>query len=217
VADRHEEIVRTWLTKDSTDFGYFQRFEAPELVNLFWSRSSRFRRSFEKWLDLTDTLEIACGAGRHAAQIVNQCGRLTLIDTSQDAVAIARERFAQNNNVTVVLSEDGLTLPFPERSFSTVYSYDAMVHFELLTMASYIKEIGRVLRPGGRAIIHHSNYGKNPSGKFDENPSWRNFMPSGLVVHLADRNGLRVLEHQVFPWNKRWFLKTDALTVLERP
>ena len=218
MSDSHREIMSTWSTSDSRDFGYFERFERQDALDRFWSPSSRFRRCFDDWLDLTDTLEIACGVGRHAAQIADRCGTLSLIDTSPAAIALARQRFSGSANVTTVVSEDGLSLPFSSDAFSAIYSYDAMVHFELLTVAAYIQEIARVLRHGGRALVHHSNFGGNPGGRFDQNPSWRNFMPPGVVIHLADRNGLRVLQHQTFRWkNPWWSQKTDALTVLERP
>lgn len=214
----HDAIVNTWRDADSTDYAYFARFEDPSLVAWFWSENSRFRKAFDRYLDLTDVLEIASGAGRHSAQIVNRCQRLTLIDTSTAATELAKQRFAGAAHVDVILSTDGKSLPFQKERFSAVFSYDAMVHFEPLTIASYISEIASVLKPGGRAILHHSNYSKNPTKTFKENPDWRNFMPSGLVEHICSRLGLRVIEQQTFRWNGKGILadKTDALTVMEK-
>lgn len=210
----HEVIADTWRNVGASDYEYFERYEKPEFLALFWAPESRFRKAFEQYLDLDDVLDIASGAGRHSAQIVGRCRRLTLIDTSVDATALARRRFASASHVTVTLSTDGKSLPFEKGRFSSAFSYDSMVHFEPLTVASYIMEVASVLKPRGRAILHHSNYSENPTGTFKENPDWRNFMPKGFVEHVCARAGLTILEQQAFPWNGD--SKTDALTVMEK-
>jgi SAM-dependent methyltransferase len=40
-----------------------------------------------------------------------------------------------------------------------VFSFDSLVHVDWEVMNSYIGEFARVLRPGGRAFVHHSNLG----------------------------------------------------------
>lgn len=214
----HNDVADMWRTAGRADFGYYERFEDPALLAWFWSEQSRFRIALERYLDLTDVLEIASGAGRHANQIASRCRHLALIDTSPDASALAKARFADQPQVEVVLSADGLTLPFEGGRFTAIYSYDAMVHFEPLTVAAYIQEISRTLSVGGRAVIHHSNYSWHPERRFDENPNWRNFMPKGMMAHLCSRNGLKIIEQQAFNWNRRnpFSAKTDAMTVVER-
>ncbi|RUW46733.1 MULTISPECIES: class I SAM-dependent methyltransferase [unclassified Mesorhizobium] len=207
-------IADTWRNLGASDYEYFERYEKPELLAWFWAPDSRFRKVFEQYLDLDDVLDVASGAGRHSAQIVGRCRRLTLIDTSVDATELARKRFSSASHVTVILSPDGKSLPFEKDRFSSVFSYDSMVHFEPLTVASYILEVASVLKPGGRAILHHSNYSENPTGTFKENPDWRNFMPRGFVEHVCARAGLTIIEQQAFPWNAN--SKTDALTVMEK-
>ena len=214
--DEAAEIIACWDTDQSRDFEYFAKFDKPEFIHVFWGPSSRFRLCFYRYLDLTSVLELAAGAGRHAAQVADQCGALTLVDTSPAALALARARFAAKGNVSVLPPTDGASLPLRDQSMTAVFSYDAMVHFEPLTIAAYLREIHRVLMPGGRALLHHSNYKKNPAGKFSDNPGWRNFMPPGLFAHFASRAGLNVLVHQTFGWAGRW-RRTDALTLVERP
>jgi SAM-dependent methyltransferase len=214
-SDKAAEIIACWATEQSVDFRYFTEFEKPEFLKIFWGPSSRFRACFFRYLDLTCVLEIASGAGRHAAQVANRCGTLMLVDTSAAALDLARTRFAGTTNIVIPPPTDGISLPARDRSMTAVYSYDAMVHFEPLTVAAYLREISRVLVPGGRALLHHSNYAKNPTGKLTDNPGWRNYMPPGLFAHFVDRADLRILLHQTFGWNgsRR---RTDALTVVER-
>ncbi|WP_206628333.1 class I SAM-dependent methyltransferase, partial [Mesorhizobium sp. M1A.F.Ca.IN.020.06.1.1] len=79
-------------------------------------------------------------------------------------------RFSSASHVTVTLSPDGKSLAFEKGRFSSVFSYDSMVHFEPLTVASYIMEVASVLKPGARALLHHSNYSDNPTASFGEIP-----------------------------------------------
>ena len=88
-----------------------------------------------------------------------------------------------------------------------------MVHFELLTIASYLGELARVLKPGGRALLHHSNYSKNPTGLFTDNPGWRNFMSVDIMKYLVQRAGLSLISIDEIDWAEP---SSDALTFLEK-
>lgn len=209
---QRDAIIGKWKTTASSDFAYFDSAENQRGV--FWEENHLYKQKFNE-LDTQITLEIACGKGRHAAQIVDTCERLYLLDTSVDAIQSTRERFKNFPHVSVHLSEDGETIPFlSEGSVTAVFSYDAMVHFELLTMAAYLGEIARVLKPGGRALLHHSNYSANPTGRFTENPGWRNFMSKDVMAHLASRAELKVLDCQEINWSAPG---SDALSLLEKP
>lgn len=215
----HSKIIGTWADESSDDANYFERFESPDLLSVFWGEGSRFRAAMQRYLQPDDVLEIASGAGRHSAQIVNKVKRLTLIDTSDLATRLARERFSEYPHVVVDHSTDGLSLPYDDRTFSFIFSFDAMVHFEPLTVAAYVAEIARTLRPGGIMMIHHSAYSRHPERSFRENPDWRNFMPKGWMEHLLSRNGLSLVSCERFRWiGKSIFAPcTDALTIAEKP
>lgn len=207
------EIIDLWKTKESADFIYFTKGESEGWVASFWEPTSIFVRLFNE-LNTTRCAEIACGFGRHSAQIVNRCQELYLIDTSIDAIAVAKERFKAHPHVKVLLSEDGLSLPaVPNHHLTAVFSYDAMVHFEPLTVAAYLAEINRTLATHGRALLHHSNYAGNPTGKFSDAIGGRNYMTLDLFAHFCSRNGLKILYQHVLDWS---FEKSDALTLVEK-
>lgn len=210
--DQHNEVVRMWKDRESRNFVYFDQVES--LTNTFWGDGSLFRQLFDK-IDSSELLEIACGQGRHTARVPIGYKRIFALDTSTDAVANAKERFRDNQKITVAFSEDGVTIPQPDNSFTGAFSYDAMVHFEPLTMASYLRETERVLKPGGRALFHHSVYDKNPTGAFTESQDWRNYMTPDLFAHFASRAGLMVLESHSFAWGNPEII-TDGLTLLEK-
>lgn len=207
-----KSVIDLWKTQKSHDWAYYDKAESDG-GSAFWTPGSIWRERFDR-LDLAATLEIACGMGRHAAHCVDRCGKLYLVDTSIDAIASVRERFANRPNVHVFLSEDGLTLPMiPDASLTAAFSYDAMVHFEVEAMASYLRELGRTLVPGGMALIHHSNNDRQPTASVTESIGWRNYMTADLVAHLAARGGLELVEHQVVEWSTP---TSDALSVFRR-
>jgi SAM-dependent methyltransferase len=208
------EIAAMWKTAESPDFRYFTKHDNAESTDPFWDENTLFFSAFSQ-LDLTCTLEIACGTGRHAARIVDRATRLYLLDTSVDALGIARDRFASQHHVEVIISADGESIPLADGSVSAVFCYDAMVHFEATTVGSYVFETARVLVPGGKALFHHSVYDKNPTGTFQQNPGWRNYMSQSLFAYLVSRAGLKIISSVSF--NERDEAGViDGLTLLER-
>lgn len=208
-----DEIIDLWKTKESQDYIYFTKGESDRWIAAFWNPDSVFLKLFSQ-LNTTKCAEIACGFGRHSSQIHQRCQELYLIDTSIDATDYARERFKPFPHVRVFLSYDGLTLPgIADESLTSVFSYDAMVHFEPLTVASYLSEISRVLVRGGRALLHHSNYSGNPTGKLHDVEGARNYMSQSLFAHLCSRNNLKIISQELIDWS---FEKSDALSLIEK-
>ena len=208
-----EEIVFLWKEHDAPDAAYFDKAETDDWTRGLWDENSHFQQ-FMAQMDLSIVCEIACGRGRHAARLLTKSDELYLVDTSVAAIEFARERFKAHPKVRAILCADGQSLPsVPSDRLTSVFSFDAMVHFEPLTIAAYLSETARVLRPGGRALIHHSNYSENPTGTIKESPGWRNFMTQDLFAHFASRAGLRVIDRAIFSWAGP---DSDALTLLEK-
>ncbi len=157
-------------------------------------------------------LEIGPGAGRWSEILHPRAERLVLVDVTPRALELCRERLGDVENVEYVLS-DGATFPeVQDSSIDRVWSFDVFVHIAPLDVASYIAEIGRVLRPGGRAVIHHS-------GGLRRSPGWRSPMTAALFAQLACERGL-VVARQFDSWSGgRFGVRTndDVITVLECP
>jgi len=99
-----------------------------------------------------DVLEIGVGMGAdHLRWAREQPRRLIGVDLTPRAVAFTRERLALNGFEPRVLVADAETLPFPDASFEMVYSWGVLHHSP--DPARAIREVHRVLRPGGRACI----------------------------------------------------------------
>ncbi|HEV2057774.1 MAG TPA: class I SAM-dependent methyltransferase [Solirubrobacteraceae bacterium] len=162
--------------------------------------------------DARAILEIGPGGGRWSEILQPHAERLVLVDVTERALELCRERLGDAANVEYVLS-DGAAFPQVEQdSIDWVWSFDVFVHIAPLDVASYIGEIARVLRPGGTAVIHHS-------GALQRFPGWRSPMTAVLFATLAREQGLEVAR-QFDSWsNGRFGVRTndDVITVLRCP
>jgi SAM-dependent methyltransferase len=208
-------IISFW-EQGGADFDYYAKAEAADWLAVFWKPQSPFHPLFQQ-LNLDQTLEIACGAGRHSAQVMERIQQLYLLDSSAAALEKAKDRFAGSPHVTCIHNPGGLGIPadvIPNASLTAVFSYDAMVHFEPEAVESYLRDSFRVLQPGGRALFHHSAYDRNPGGRFTDNPGWRNYMTPELFLAMAARHGFEVLHSEVVAFACPG---SDGVTLLQKP
>ena len=89
-----------------------------------------------------------------------------------------------------------------------------MVHFEMLDVYEYLKDIYRVLMEGGRALLHHSNYSADYKTDFSKTPHARCFMSKDIFAYLANRVGFKILEQRTIDWYGAKDL--DCITLLEK-
>lgn len=210
-----KRIVSFW-EKDGPDFEYFEKADSKEWLDVYWNPGSRFYKLMNR-LDLEIVLEIACGTGRHSAIIDKQIGYLYLLDSSAGALEHARNRFSHRKKVSYIHSADGNGIPvnsIPSNSLTAVFSYDAMVHFQPETVQVYLRDSFACLKNGGFALIHHSNYDKNPGGQFTDNPGWRNYMNKELFANYANQAGFELIQSESFDFSTE---NSDCVTLLRKP
>jgi len=102
-------------------------------------------------------LEIGCGLGTDGAQFAQAGADYTGIDLTDAAIELAQKRFELFNLSGTFQTDDAERLSFPNDSFDLVYSHGVLHHTPDIDAA--IREIHRVLRPGGRAevMLYHRN------------------------------------------------------------
>lgn len=164
-------------------------------------------------------LEIACGHGRVTAHLLGHCERFTGIDLAPTCVDMCRQRFATVGKATFRVG-DGHSLPgVADASVDFVCSWDSLVHAERDAVDGYVRELARVLRPGGAAFLHHSNLAAclaEAGGAEVPNPHWRaSSVSAALVQELAAASGLVCEAQELLQWGGEVW--NDCFTLLRRP
>ena len=158
------------------------------------------------------TLELAPGAGRNTEKLAELANVIHAVDLNEYALAQVRTRFA-NRKVKAQLffhKNDGCDLSMIETaSITTIYCWDAAVHFERSVIEEYVKEFARILKPGGKGFFHHSNLGDRAHVKIKKNFGWRSNMSKELFRDYCAANGLKLLAQHDMPWGE----VTDCISV----
>jgi len=101
-------------------------------------------------------LEIGPGTGRHAVQVaqwIAPAGTLDVFDIQQDMLdAVMHRGFDQGlSNIIPSRGQAGDQLPYPDRRFDAAYL--VTVFGEIPDPGVALRELRRVLRPGGRLAV----------------------------------------------------------------
>jgi ubiquinone/menaquinone biosynthesis C-methylase UbiE len=99
-----------------------------------------------------DVLEIGCGSGAMAAEVLRRYPdvRMTATDYDDSMVDVARRRLAPFGARAEVRQADATALPFPDASFDAALSFIMLHH--VVAWEQAVAELIRVLRPGGRLL-----------------------------------------------------------------
>lgn len=104
-------------------------------------------------------LDIGCGPGFLALEMaaaVGAPGRVDAVDASAAMLAVAERRCAQVPWVHLRRG-DAATLEFEDGSFDAAFS--VQVHEYVEDIEGAMQELGRVVRPGGRALVVATDWG----------------------------------------------------------
>ena len=205
--DLVNEVAKPW---DNSP--YYEN--AEKLIYIFWGDKSEFIRLFEK-LDLTKTLELACGHGRHAEIVQPMATELILMDVFQDNLDVCKKRLYEKTNVDFIFGNGYSFEPAEDASLSAIYCYDAMVHFAPKLVEMYIKDTARVLSSGGMALFHHSNFDAPTDQSYGKNPHARNKMTRKTFNNFVSSSGLEIVEAFEMDWGQDKNL--DGVTLLRKP
>ncbi len=121
-------------------------------------------------------LEIGCGMGFDSLEFLKRGVRVTAVDLTPSAIELCRRHFEMERlQAEEVRVDNALSLSFADGTFDAVWS-NGVLHATGDTSRA-IREVRRVLRPGGRAIISH----------FYRRPSW---------MYLVSRLGRENIEYK---------------------
>jgi ubiquinone/menaquinone biosynthesis C-methylase UbiE len=127
-------------------FRYEKEWHIPEAAGFAATRGKR-------------VLEIGCGLGTDGVQFAKAGAEYTGVDLTRAAVDLARRNFELRGLTGNFQTADAEHLEFPADSFDLVYSHGVLHHTPDTPRAS--REVHRVLKPGGRAVVmlyHRDSY-----------------------------------------------------------
>jgi SAM-dependent methyltransferase len=148
-SDRAKDVVKT----PSSDDLCWIAGRDPRL----WRDISLFEEMIESILSQLDVspahrlLEVGCASGFLARGLAPRCREYVGVDLAAPTLEVARRLRLEN---ATFLCEDATALRLPDASFERVVSYDVFTNFADFEIAeAVVREILRVLRPGGRAMV----------------------------------------------------------------
>lgn len=128
----------------------------------FWSSG---RDNLDRTLEIFDrrigaddrVVEIGCGIGRITRAIAERAASVVAIDVSSEMVNRCRQALGGLDNVSVLLGSGSDLSGIPDATADVVYSFIVFQHVpDPRITCQYIRDMGRVLRPGGWAIFQVS-------------------------------------------------------------
>lgn len=115
--------------------------------------------SIDKDMDNRKLLEIGCGRGgfsNYLSMLTLSLKSIHACDFSNSAIEIAKSKFGDNDGKIIWKQEDVQKLTFDDNYFDTIVSCETIEHVPNPDIA--IKELFRVLKPGGRLFLTCPNY-----------------------------------------------------------
>jgi SAM-dependent methyltransferase len=153
----HATAVEAWDARWATEEGRADWLEPhPDVVALLPELRVRGVRR---------ALDLGCGVGRHALLLAEHGVAVEAIDGSAAGVDFAREQAKARGLSLNWRQASADTLPFPDRTFDFVLSWNVIYHGSLGDVGRRLAEIWRVLKPGAlyqgtMLATRNSNYGR---------------------------------------------------------
>ena len=103
-------------------------------------------------------VEIGCGAGRMTRAIARRAGRVSALDVSPRMLEVAKEQNPELDNVEWIAGDGTSLAGIPDEGADVCLSHIVLQHIpDPQVTLGYVREMGRVLRPGGLALFQVSN------------------------------------------------------------
>lgn len=158
-----------------------------------------------KDFDFSAVLELGPGAGRNTKKLCALAKMVYAVDLNSYALQKLKDNvgesfkgckivYHQNNGYSLSIIKDN--------SITSIYCWDAAVHFDKIVIKDYVKEFSRVLVKGGRGLIHHSNLGESANDDITKNPHLRSNMSKDLFKKYCLMFGLNVDLQKIINWGE---------------
>ncbi len=166
-----------------------ERFQGANVIDAgvlspYWGEHTA-RYSFAlPYIKNKDVLDIACGTGYGLAFLKSTANSVTGVDVDIEAALQAKSECDERARV---LLGDGTNLPFIDKSFDVVTSFETLEHLHARTR--FLSELKRVLKPHGLLILStpNANYTKPVNGKPHNKYHIFEYKPEELKLELGNQ------------------------------
>jgi SAM-dependent methyltransferase len=145
-----------WDDKASTALGAMAAVDGSTDEAVLRATGGYAARQIRAALELHSTdrvLELGCGVARIGRELAPHVGFWQGVDISANMVAHARERLSGLANTDVqALTRTSLSM-FADASFDKAYCVAVFIHMDKEDFVLYLRELHRVLKPGGRVYF----------------------------------------------------------------
>ena len=146
-------------------------------------------------------LDVGCGVGRIIQVLAPRFAEVHGVDVSDEMIRIGSDRLKELPNVRLHRIEGTHLKPFADGTFQVMWSYSVFYHMPRTLYYGYLKELARVMAPGGLLVYQlaqtytlrrwlNAVFRIEPDAK-DTNV--RRHYTKGHLRALAEANGFEVL------------------------
>lgn len=123
-------------------------------------------------------LDLGCGVGRHLIPLTLQGLKVVGGDIAPTGLRICAERLRSQGQIPLLVMHDMACLPFANESFDALLTFHVIYHTTQAGLRNALREIHRVLRPGGRLYL-------TMAARLDENIArYRADVARGIALEL---------------------------------
>jgi len=149
-------------------------------------------------------LDLGCGTGRAFVPLVAAGYRVLGVDPTPRSVTAAHRRAACQDLPAWSLQGSAARLPLADGTIPFLFAVGTLYHLSARELAAALAEVRRILKPGGRAVLH-----------FLDVDDWRSFLAPRIEAGQAPVPGYRaVVTCFASPQVIRRWLKTAGLEIL---
>lgn len=163
-------------------------------------------------------MDLCCGNGLHMFETVQGRTQVLGVDFSEQFLAFAAVE-ARNRGIGNVafLCANARSMPIASDSIRGLYSFSAL--YTIPDLQSVLREIARVLQPGGRAVLDLGN-SQSLNGfvcRYYPELARHTTVPLAETLAMCARAGLTVREHRSFQILPLWADRPRYLALLLHP
>lgn len=190
-----QRMREEWDRRILHDYRYWMS-DGVASDELMWQSGERdltllFTGLSAELLSAATVLELGCGVGRLLRAASKQCRKVVGIDVSVEALNRAKVLIAELENVELKQGNGADISCLEDNSLDGAYSFAALGSMPVAVQAAYLKELSRVVRPGG--FIRIQIYLGKPQETVEEDTIVLRSFDSGCFRRAVEAAGLEWL------------------------